>query len=521
MNATNKNIILTGFMGTGKSTVGPIVAEKLGRVFIETDKEIEKAVGKSIPQIFAEDGEAAFRQLERNLCQTLASQQHLVIATGGGMVVDDDNRRLMLDSGFVVCLSADDDTLQARLSKSEERPLAHNWQEVLERRRPVYNSIPHQVEVTGKSPTAIADEIIALWRLYQGDTLWVQSPDGAYPIIIQPQLLAQLDALAHPLKLDGHVVVITNETLAPLYGEAMVRRLSKAHLLWMPDGEQYKTLEIVGRLYRDLVAVGADRNTTIIALGGGVVGDTVGFVAATYMRGLRFIQIPTSLLAMVDSSVGGKVGVDLPEGKNLVGAFKQPNAVLIDPEALKTLPLEQWRCGMAEVLKHGLLADAELLNPAFHTPNRAAELVRRAVKVKIDIVEQDPYERSIRAHLNLGHTFAHAIEQASGFAWSHGEAVGVGLLAAAMLSRELQLCDEALVGRIDDLLASVGLPRRIRGLAPETIYTAMATDKKWKQGRSRFILLRGIGQPVIVEGIERQTVIKVLAQLSSSEGGGQ
>ncbi len=346
-----------------------------------------------------------------------------------------------------------------------------------------------------------------------GERLHVDAPGGGYDILIERGLLHISGDHAANYGLDGRVVVITNTTVAPLYGESLVDCLPNAALITMPDGEQYKNFDTVVGLYSDLVDVGADRSTTIVALGGGVVGDTAGFVAATYMRGVPLIQIPTSLLAMVDSSVGGKVGVDLPQGKNLVGAFKQPHAVLIDPDVLKTLPSQEWRCGMAEVLKHGLLADEGLLDPALHTPEKSADLVRRAIQVKVDVVQQDPYEQGVRAHLNLGHTFAHAIEQVTGYAWLHGEAVGVGLLAAVRLSQALNLCGGGLVEQVDALLAETGLPRQIGGLDPDAIYAAMRTDKKWKHGVSRFVLLQDVGKAAIVENVPETMVKDVLRSI--------
>lgn len=342
-------------------------------------------------------------------------------------------------------------------------------------------------------------------------TIPVSTPEGAYDITIQPGLLRNLDAAAYGL--DKHVIIATNPTVSALYGKALVARLPNASIALMPDGERYKTLETVRSLYEQFIKAGADRHTTIVALGGGVVGDTVGFAAASYMRGVRLVQIPTTLLSMVDSSVGGKVGVDLPEGKNLVGAFKQPAAVLIDPDVLTSLPPLEWRCGMAEALKHGLLADPTLLDPTLHAPERAAELVARAVQVKVDVVQADPYEHGIRAHLNLGHTFAHAVERVTEYAWPHGEAVGVGLLAAAKLSLAVGLCSEALVEQVDTMLAETGLPRRLTDLEPEKLYAAMGTDKKWQAGRSRFVLLRGVGKPCVIEDIPREIVIIVLQDM--------
>jgi len=283
----------------------------------------------------------------------------------------------------------------------------------------------------------------------------------------------------------------------------------------MPDGEQYKTLETVNGLYPELVTAGLDRSGTIMALGGGVVGDTAGFVAATYMRGVRFVQIPTTLLAMVDSSVGGKVGVDLPQGKNLVGAFKQPEVVIIDPDVLATLPEREWRCGMAEVIKHGFIADEQLLQPELWDKTQAEILIARAVAVKVKIVQEDPYEKTVRAYLNLGHTFAHAIERVSQYSWPHGEAVGVGLVAAARLSYVLGLCSAELSEKVEKVVSTVGLPTRIGDLDPAELFAAMGSDKKWQAGHSRFVLLKAIGQPVIAHDVEAGVVIETLRQLKS------
>ncbi len=352
----------------------------------------------------------------------------------------------------------------------------------------------------------------------------VDAPGGGYDILIEPGLLRAVIEGGELLPggcFDDGGVVVTNVTLSPLYGESLVRAFPAWALVVLPDGEQYKTLASAARLYTDFVAAGLDRQGTVIALGGGVVGDVAGFAAATYLRGVRLVQMPTSLLAMVDSSVGGKVGVDLPQGKNLVGAFKQPDAVLIDPEVLKTLPEREWRCGLAEVIKHGLLADEELLEQVEQTgvfdreiqPEWAAELVRRAVQVKVDVVQADPFERGVRAHLNLGHTFGHAIEQVSAYAWPHGEAVGVGLAAAAWLSHRLWLCGAALPERVERILTGVGLPTRLGDFDPEALYRAMGTDKKRQAGRLRFVLLRGIGQPVIVDDVPKEMVLDVLRTL--------
>jgi 3-dehydroquinate synthase len=329
----------------------------------------------------------------------------------------------------------------------------------------------------------------------------VTTPVSSYPIHIETGLLERLQmAELRP------AVVISNPTVAPLYAH----HFADCPVLTMEDGERFKNLDTVRDLYSRLVKAGADRSTKVVALGGGVVGDTAGFVAASYMRGVPLVQVPTTLLSMVDSSVGGKVGVDLAEGKNLVGAFKQPEVVLIDPAVLKTLPESEWRHGMAEVIKHGLLADEGLLDPELWSRDRAEELVMRAVQVKVNVVQRDPYEHGERAYLNLGHTFAHAIEQVSDYAWSHGDAVGLGLLAAAKLSYRLGLCDGTLVEQVDDVVQRLGFPRQLDGLDPELMLDAMKTDKKWRGGRSHFVLLRGMCQPESVRDVDNESVLAVL-----------
>ncbi len=350
------------------------------------------------------------------------------------------------------------------------------------------------------------------------ERLRVSAPEGEYEIFIEPGLLDRIPERVTGIGLGERIIVATNTTLAPLYGERLAASLPNATVVTMPDGEQYKTLDTVAQLYADFAAAGLDRVGTVIALGGGVVGDTVGFAAATYMRGVRLIQMPTTLLSMVDSSVGGKVGVDLPQGKNLVGSFKQPDAVLVDPAVLATLPLREWRCGMAETIKHGFLNDPALLEMAsrsheFSGADAATQLVKRAIQVKIRVVEADPYEHGVRATLNLGHTFAHAIERVTHYGWLHGEAVGVGLVAAARLSHRIGLCDGDLTGQVEEIVRDVGLPTRFGDLDPQAVYAAMATDKKWQSGKSRFILLRAIGQPEIVSGVDPAAVLEVLQSL--------
>ena len=503
---TTKNIVITGFMGTGKSTVAEIVARKLNRPLVDMDREIETRAGFSIPQIFRRQGEAAFRDLERQLTHELALRHGLVIATGGGALVDANSREMMSQHGIVICLNASKAEIRARLGENQNRPLAADWEAHLDARRGAYAQIRHQIMTTGRTPADIAADILALAE----GALYVRTPDGGgYPIHIGGGLLRRIAADPEAAGLSGHVAVVTNETVAPLYGEALAAGLPKANLIVVRDGEPHKNLDTVRAIYDDLLSLGADRRTTLLALGGGVIGDMAGFVAATFMRGIPLVQVPTTLLSMVDSSVGGKVGVDLPQGKNLIGAFKQPRRVIIDTEVLASLPELQWRCGMAEVIKHGLIAQPALLDPGLWQPEEAAYLVRQAVQVKIDIVEVDPYENGIRAHLNLGHTFGHAIEKSTKYAVPHGEAVAIGTMKAALLSRNLGLIDDRLVGQIQKTLWQIGLPTDI-ALDPYRWYDAMSTDKKWQSGTSRLVVLKSLGEAAVVEGLPREDIMAVL-----------
>ncbi len=341
--------------------------------------------------------------------------------------------------------------------------------------------------------------------------LIVRGAEGAYPVIVAPGALAEaLPAFVAARGLT-RVAVVTNTTLAPLYGAALAARLPGGTLITVPDGEQHKTLDTLRAIYDDLLAAGADRATLIVGLGGGVIGDVAGFAAATFMRGVPFIQAPTSLLAMVDASIGGKVGVDLPQGKNLAGAFKDPLAVFADTDALATLPEIEWRCGMAEVLKAALIGDPPLLDDLPRDPVAGMDpVIARAIAVKIAVVNQDRLEHGPRAYLNLGHTFAHAIEQVSGYAWKHGQAVAVGMVAAARLAERRGVARAGLAGRVEVATAALGLPVSLAGLEPADLWDAMGHDKKWRDGAAAFVLLEEVGRPVIARDVPRADVLAVL-----------
>jgi shikimate kinase/3-dehydroquinate synthase len=539
------NIIVTGFMGVGKTAVGEGVARRLGRSFVDMDAEIETRAGKSIPRIFAEDGEAAFRRMESALCEELSAQQGLVIATGGGALVDPTNRARMIESGTVVCLTCDVDEILRRVSDNSDRPLLDvadpcaEIERLLEARREAYAAIPWQIDTTELSVEEVAAQVIELTDIIALPVRYPavavaptgHCPGGQYEIYIGDGLLAHaggtLRAVGAP---EGtRVAVVSNPVVAPLYGEQVEASLRSAGFqpfaCSIPDGEQHKTLATVAALYDQFLAGGLDRSGTVLSLGGGVTGDIAGFAAASFMRGVRFAQTPTTLLAMVDASVGGKTGVDLPQGKNLVGAFKQPVAVIIDPTVLATLDVGEIRSGMAETIKHGVIGAPDLfaeLGQGEKEKRRKGEWgerIARALRVKIEVVEEDPFEQGRRAVLNLGHTVGHGLERLSGFSLRHGEAVSIGMVAAARIAAELGRADPSLADRIEAALAAWDLPVRCPPFDADEIWEAMAHDKK-KRGRGlRWVLPRAIGEVEITEGVPPGVVKSVLSSLGAETGG--
>lgn len=510
-------------MGTGKTSVGHALAKLLGRKLIDMDTWIAAREGQTVAEIFAERGEAGFRELERALIQELAASENLVIATGGGALVNPENRAAFSDAQ-VICLDASVGEILTRLNGANDRPLLQGdketrIQELLDARREAYNAIAIHVNTNQRTPQDIANEIVE--RLETREIL-VETPYGAYPIFLGRGLLDHVSGFLQNQNFAARCAVVTNPTVGMLYAQRVLESLRAQNfsptLIEIPDGEQYKTLDAVRDLYDQFIAAKLERRSPIFALGGGVIGDTVGFAAATYLRGVPFVQIPTTLLAMVDSSIGGKVAVDHPSGKNLIGAFKFPVCVIADLSVLETLPLEEFRAGMAEVIKHGVIGDAGLFEQIRETGRQgdretSSELLERALRVKIEIVERDPFEENVRAHLNLGHTFGQAIERLAEYKMRHGYAVAMGVCVAARLAANVSLCDATTRDEIISLFEKFELPTRIpREFSAEQILDAMGTDKKIQDGKLRLILPREVGCVVIVNDVRRGAMLKALAE---------
>ncbi len=353
-------------------------------------------------------------------------------------------------------------------------------------------------------------------------TLTVELAERSYPIFIGSGLLGRLECY-QPYIRGNQVCLVTNETVAPLYLDTVEQALEPLGLqldrVVLPDGEQHKTLAVLESIFDALLRNGHNRTTTLIALGGGVVGDMTGFAAACYQRGVNFIQIPTTLLAQVDSSVGGKTAVNHPLGKNMIGAFHQPASVIADTDVLGSLPTRELRAGMAEVIKYGLIADATFLDWLEDNceallagePQALAHAVEVSCRTKADIVSRDEKERDVRALLNLGHTFGHAIETEQGYgAWLHGEAVAAGMVLAARMSAAMGWLNDNDAERVRTIMVQFGLPDQPpRGMTAERFLRHMALDKKVVNGRIRLVLLERLGRATVTDDYE-PTVLKAL-----------
>jgi shikimate kinase/3-dehydroquinate synthase len=543
------HIILIGLSTTGKSKVGQGVAKQLGWELVDTDEEIVKLSGKSIAQIFDHEGEEHFRQIERQVLAKACGKGRAVIAAGGGAILDSQNRELMKRRGVVVCLEATPETIYQRLLKDTEasaplRPLLavadplQRITQLKEYRQPYYAMADWTVHTDELSLEEVCQEVIRGWhycnRARWGDITHQQSDLACevftatehYPVFVGWGLLYDLGEKFSQAGLSGTAYLISDETVFFIYGTRVVKSLQNVgfsvdHFI-VPSGEVTKTLDTAVKIYDWLIEQRAERDDIIVALGGGMIGDLAGFVAATFLRGLPLVQVPTSLVAMVDAAIGGKTAVNHPRAKNLIGAFYQPRLVIADVQALTTLPHRELISGWSEVIKHGLILDAELFEflesnaPELSRlePDMATEAVRRSAAIKARVVSEDEKERGKRTLLNYGHTIAHGLEAATNYErFLHGEAVAIGMMGAAMLSHNLGLLPQEVVERQRALLERFGLPARCPEVDLTSVLRAMELDKKVREKAVRWVLLAGIGQPVIRDDVPLEQVVKVLEGL--------
>ncbi|MBA2678099.1 MAG: 3-dehydroquinate synthase [Ktedonobacteraceae bacterium] len=529
-----RHVFLVGLSGSGKSTVGRILARHLGRPLLDIDALIEENYGARIPMIIERHGEEHFRALESEiLARAVRQEPSAIIATGGGIIIRPENRELMAELGLRVFLQIEPQTALERLQDQhareielgltpELRPLI-SGPDPLARLRALHalrEAWYKEAELTcatlGKSAEQVAQEIIVMLTNFENsDTMSpiirrVHIGEG-YDAVVDWGGIKRLAVYLTDLHLPPRVFLVTDSNIQALYAEEIQQNLQSSgfepHIYSIPAGEASKSQQQVNALYDWLLENRAERREPIIALGGGVVGDLAGFVAASYLRGVPLIQVPTSLLAQVDSAIGGKTGINHPRGKNLIGAFYHPRLVLADPATLLTLPERSRTEGWAEVVKYGIILDAELFVlletyvgalRTFSPPPVAllCQIIARCIDLKVSVIEEDEREQGRRAILNYGHTVGHALENASGYGeWLHGEAVSLGMVVAASLAHEAGIFAASDVERQNQLLARLGLPVAYSGsVRAQDILSTMQLDKKVVGKRVRWIMPRRIGE---------------------------
>ncbi|MDD3019986.1 MAG: 3-dehydroquinate synthase [Alphaproteobacteria bacterium] len=547
----DRPIVLVGMMGVGKTTVGRLLASRLGWSFYDTDDEIVRLVGKSISDIFSEDGEPAFRELERTTIKHLLSQGPCIISSGGGGFTVPETTQAIKERSLALWMDAPIHLLVDR-TKSGDRPLLKHGnpedvlQNLLDRRRVYYAQAHVHVLDDGLTPEEMANRVLLQIREYLYDRasdqekesfvpdamcMTVTVTDRSYPIFIGSGLIKQPELwLAHELQgRDAFIITDYNvrERITDSFVKTLKPLMKSVSMMELAPGEQTKSFERYQAVLEWMIDNGVKRDSVVFAVGGGVIGDLAGFAAATIMRGVDFIQVPTTLLSQVDSSVGGKAAINSKSAKNIVGTFYQPRTVVIDLDTLMTLPRREWLSGYAEIVKYGLIGDEAFFewlgeNGALMLDGNLSQTMR-AIETgchkKAEIVAKDEKEKSgERALLNFGHTFAHALEANAGYDGTllHGEAVSIGMVLAARLSQRLGYLAQDDVDKIYNHLHSLGLKTEIRDVGFKTLVTvddlisAMKKDKKTDVHGLKFVILKRIGDADLESSVDEALVVSIL-----------
>ncbi|MDR7539066.1 MAG: 3-dehydroquinate synthase [Armatimonadota bacterium] len=527
------SVILVGMPGSGKTHVGRLLAGRLGWTFVDTDALVEQRTGRSIQEIFSAQGEEAFRTAERAAVREAVRVRPAVIATGGGVLAERRNREALRNSGMLVYLRADPPILLDRISRDGvARPLLAGDPEgrlraLLAARAPLYEQADVIMDAT-RPPDELAN---ALWEDLLGRCcarVPVDHSPRGYPVYIGAGVLDLVGGIVAGQGI-RRATVLTHPRLWRRLGERVAQRLRGAGVepvrVTVPPGERSKALALAARVVDRMAEAGMDRGDAVVALGGGVIGDLGGFVAGVYMRGVPLFHLPTTLLAQVDSAIGGKAAVNHPRAKNLIGVFHLPRAVLADVEVLRTLPLRELRSGLAEVIKYGMSVDAGILTfvearlEALLAGDREAleECVRRCAAAKARVVSQDLYEAGERQILNYGHTVGHALERRWPEA-THGEAVAVGMMVEAWVALRLGLVREEVMWRQEAILRRAGLPVHLPPAAPpgDELLQTMRLDKKVRRGEIRLTLLKDVGMGLVDQAVPEALLLEGLQACRAS-----
>ncbi len=529
-------IYLVGLSAAGKTATAPLLAAHLGWDWLDLDTLIEEAAGESIPALFAR-GEAEFRERECAALAAVAQRERIVVATGGGVVLSPANRQLMRETGAVVALAVTPEVAARRLATHDvERPLLRGdtldrLRQLTAERAPLYAEAHLTVTTDDLTAEATSQRIIAglaargFLFADQTQPVVIEVPLGphTYSIIVGRGELARLADHLATLSLPRRLSIVTDTHIADLFLAGMLDNLTQAdfdaHAIVIPAGEASKSMEQLGAIYDALIERRHERGEPIVALGGGVVGDLAGFVAATYLRGVPLIQVPTTLLAMVDSAIGGKTGINHPKAKNSIGAFYQPRAVVCDPAVLLTLPDRTFHEGWGEIVKYGMALDGALFTLLETEGERLLDrnsaqllpIIARCAQIKAEIVAGDEREAGRRMILNYGHTIGHALEATAGYGTLlHGEAVFLGMAVEARLAQRLGLLAAGAVARQDTLSRVFYAPDHVPDINPEAILAATRLDKKTRGGRVNWVLPVDIGDTTITADVPDDLVLDVL-----------
>ena len=531
-----QKLVFIGFMGAGKSRAARRVAARLGQEAIDSDRLLAAELGESIESFFDNHGEAAFREREEALVLSLLDRPGPAVLALGGGAVESARVRERLAHHLSIYLAVDHELAWQRAHDSG-RPLARDkarFGELLAIRTPLYEATARAVLPTeeGGAPEAALEAAVALQGPGVPSTvrlIWARTADGGYPVYVGK---GALDAIGALWPGGARAFSVVDEHVDALHGARLVTALSpsvpQGATVGVPPGERYKTLQEAERVLTELARAGMQRSDALVALGGGVVGDLAGFCGAVYQRGVPVVHVPSSLVAQIDSAYGGKTGVDLPEAKNYVGSFHQPGAVFTDPALLSTLPLAELRAGFAEVVKTGLIAGGALwedvlaldpIDEAFErNPERVEKLIEGCIRLKLDVVARDELDLGERAALNLGHTFAHALEAATGYTrYRHGEAVALGLLVATRLSEQVLGLEPSVREGVLDLLRQNALPTIFDGPSVDDLLRHASLDKKRRGAQRNLVLIGAPGRVAIESEVSEEALRDAIQEIRGDD----
>lgn len=517
-------------MGSGKTSVGKELSRRLRHEFIDTDTLIEQREGMPISMIFKEKGENYFRVVERAVVEEISQMTDVVIATGGGVIKSRENVENIRRRGIIIYLKTEPEVILKRVMTEEgKRPLLNvdeplrEINRLLKERVPLYMQADITIDTSFIAPGETANKIIESLAL-DAEGITVELKERSYKIIIGRKLIQKLGLRLKEFR-PSNVAIVSNTTVFPLYKDDILKSIGEydiePRVFLIPDGEKYKDFLWAFYLYGGLLRNRFDRDSLLIAFGGGVIGDITGFAASTYMRGIKYIQVPTTLLAQVDSSVGGKTAVNHPLGKNMLGTFYQPSLVLIDIDALKTLPKREFNAGTAEIIKYGVIADRCLFDlmekeksDIISLGDTLLSVIKRSCGIKADVVSKDEREAGLRAILNFGHTVGHALETVTGYTrFLHGEAIAIGMCTVAEIAVRMGIFPKEEAMRIKNLVEMYGLPNTVpKDINISELLDAMEIDKKAKAGKLRFILPESIGKVRIEENVDREVIKEALLE---------